>query len=166
MFELRVWRLEDAYDLAEAMNNKKVQDNLRDGIPFPYGVEDAVNFITGMEKAPADEVFAFAVVIDGKASGSIGIFRQGNIHRQTAELGYYLAESYWGRGIMTAAIKEACERVFAATDILRIFAEPFSYNMASRRALEKAGFLHEGTLRKNAVKNGAVVDMEMYGLVR
>ena len=98
--------------------------------------------------------------------GSIGAFRQEDIHRQTAELGYYLAEKYWGRGIMTEAIRQLCEIIFDTTDILRIYAEPFAYNTGSRRALEKAGFCYEGTLKNNAVKNGKVLDMALYSLTR
>ena len=89
-----------------------------------------------------------------------------NNHRRTAELGYYIGEEYWGKGLMTEAVKQTCAYVFEHSDILRIFAEPFSYNLASCRVLEKAGFQYEGTLRSNAVKNGKVLDMRMYALVR
>lgn len=98
--------------------------------------------------------------------GSIGIFRQGNIHRQTAELGYDIAEEYWGKGIMTEAVKQICEYVFGNSDIIRIYAEPFAYNIASCRVLEKAGFQYEGTLGSNAVKNGKVIDMKMYSMLK
>ena len=98
--------------------------------------------------------------------GSIGIFRQGNIHRQTAELGYYIAEEYWGKGIMTEAVKQICGFVFDKSDIIRIYAEPFAYNGASCHVLEKAGFQYEGTLRSNAVKNGEIIDMKMYSLLK
>ena len=116
--------------------------------------------------ADEDETFAFAVTVDSKVIGSIGAFRQGNIHRQTAELGYYIAEEYWGKGIMTEAVKQLCDYVFSHTDIIRIFAEPFALNSASCRVLEKAGFQYEGTLRSNAVKNGKVLDMKMYARVK
>ena len=96
----------------------------------------------------------------------ISAARGTNVHRRTAELGYYVAEPYWGRGLCTAAVKAACAHVFAHSDILRIYAEPFAHNAASCRVLEKAGFVYEGTLRANAVKNGAVCDMRMYALVR
>ena len=89
-----------------------------------------------------------------------------NIHRQTAELGYYLAEEYWGQGIVTEAIRQICGLLFETTDILRIYAEPFSYNIGSRRALEKAGFTCEGVMKNNAVKNGKVQDMTLYSLTR
>ena len=163
---IRKWELSDAKDLAAALSNKKVQDNLRDGLPYPYTEQDGKEFISAMLSADENETFAFAITVDDKVVGSIGIFRQGNIHRQTAELGYYIAEEYWSKGIMTEAVKQICEYVFAKSDIIRIYAEPFAYNIASCRVLEKVGFQYEGTLRSNAVKNGKVIDMEMYSLLK
>ena len=163
---IRKWELSDAKDLAVALSNKKVQDNLRDGLPYPYTEQDGKEFISAMLSADESETFAFAITVDNMVIGSIGIFRQGNIHRQIAELGYYIAEEYWGKGIMTEAVKQICEYVFANSDIIRIYAEPFAYNIASCRVLEKVGFQYEGTLRSNAVKNGRVIDMEMYSLLK
>ena len=163
---IRKWELSDAKDLAAALSNKKVQDNLRDGLPYPYTEQDGKEFISAMLSADENETFAFAITVDNMVIGSIGIFRQGNIHRQTAELGYYIAEEYWGKGIMTEAVKQICEYVFGDSDIIRIYAEPFAYNIASCRVLEKVGFQYEGTLRSNAVKNGKVIDMKMYSLIK
>ena len=163
---IRKWELSDAKDLAAALSNKKVQDNLRDGLPYPYTEQDGKEFISAMLSADESETFAFAITVDNMVIGSIGIFRQGNIHSQTAELGYYIAEEYWSKGIMTEAVKQICEYVFAKSDIIRIYAEPFAYNIASCRVLEKVGFQYEGTLRSNAVKNGKVIDMEMYSLLK
>ena len=163
---IRKWKLSDAKDLAAALSNKKVQDNLRDGLPYPYTEQDGKEFISAMLSADENETFAFAIMVDDKVVGSIGIFRQGNIHRQTAELGYYIAEEYWGKGIMAEAVKQICEYVFGNSDIIRIYAEPFAYNIASCRVLEKAGFQYEGTLRSNAVKNSKVIDMKMYSLLK
>lgn len=163
---IRKWKLSDAKDLVVACSNKKVQDNLRDGLPYPYTEQDGVDFISAMLAADENETFAFAITVDDKAVGSIGVFRQTNIHRQTAELGYYVAEEYWGKGIMTEAVKQICKYVFDNSDIIRIFAEPFAYNAASCRVLEKAGFQYEGTLRSNTVKNGKVIDMKMYSLLK
>ena len=119
-----------------------------------------------MLSANENETFAFAIVANEKVIGSIGVFRQQNIHRQTAELGYYIAEEYWGKGITTEAVKQICKYVFQRSDILRIYAEPFAHNLASCRVLEKAGFQCEGTLRSNAVKNGQVMDMRMYSFLK
>ena len=163
---IRKWELSDAKDLAAALSNKKIQDNLRDGLPYPYTEQDGKDFISAMLSADENETFAFAITVDNIVIGSIGIFRQGNIHRQTAEIGYYIAEAYWGKGIMTEAVREICKYVFGESDIIRIYAEPFAYNTASCRALEKAGFQYEGTLRNNAVKNGKVIDMKMYSLLK
>ena len=164
--KLRTWRLSDAKDLAAALNHRSVLNNLRDGLPFPYTEQDAKEYIIATLSANEDDTFAYAITLDDRVIGSIGAFRQGNIHRQTAELGYYLAKEYWGRGIMTDAIRQLCGHIFETTDILRIYAEPFSYNAGSRRALEKAGFTREGTMKCSAVKNGKVVDMTLYSLTR
>ena len=163
---LRKWQLSDAKDLAAALNNEKILNNLRDGLPFPYTQQDAHDYIAAMLSSDEDSTFAYAITIDDRAVGSIGAFRQGNIHRQTVELGYYLAEEYWGKGIMTEAIRQLCGIIFETTDILRIYAEPFAYNTGSRQALEKAGFTFEGMMKNNAVKNGKVLDMALYSLTR
>ena len=164
--KIRKWELSDATDLSVALSNKKIQDNLRDGLPYPYTEQNAAEYISSMISADENETFAFAVTVDNKVIGSIGVFRQGNIHRRTAELGYYIAEEYWGKGVMTEAVRQICEYVFDKSDIIRIYAEPFAHNTASCRVLEKAGFQYEGTLRKNAVKNGKVIDMKMYSLLK
>lgn len=163
---LRQWRIEDAAELAAAANNKKLQDNLRDGLPYPYTESDAVCFIRSMLEADKDAVFAFAIVARNKVVGSIGAFRKDNIHSRTAEIGYYIAEPYWGRGIGTSAVGQLCGYIFGHTDIIRLFAEPFAHNAASCRILEKNGFACEGTLKSNAVKNGRVLDMKMYALLK
>ena len=163
---IRRWRTSDAKDLAAALSNKAILNNLRDGLPFPYTEQDAAEYIAAMLAADPDSTFAYAIVVNDRAVGSIGAFRQDNIHSQTAELGYYVAEEYWGKGIMTDAVRQLCHAVFTHTDILRIYAEPFSYNIGSRRVLEKAGFQFEGILRRNAVKNGRTEDMALYALTR
>ncbi len=163
---IRCWKTEDANDLVKAVNNKKILDNLRDGLPYPYTVKDAENYIAAMLHADENTTYAFAITVDDKAVGSIGVFRKDNIHCRSAEMGYYVAEPYWCKGIATNAVMQICKYIFEKTDIIRIFAEPFAYNAASCRVLEKAGFVYEGTLRKNAVKNNVVMDMKMYAKIR
>lgn len=163
---LRKWKIEDAKELAELLNNLKILDNLRDGLPYPYTRKDAEEYISSMLSADKEKTFAFAITADGRVVGSIGIFRCDNIHFRTAEMGYYIGEPYWGKGMGTSAVRQACDYVFSNTDIIRIFAEPFSHNTASCRVLEKAGFAFEGLLRSNAVKNGRVIDMKMYSLIK
>ena len=123
--------------------NKKMLNNLRDGLPYPYTEKDGSDYIEAMLAADPNTTFAYAIIIDGKVAGSIGAFRQSNIHFRTAELGYYLGEEYWGNGAMTQAVRLLTKKLFDETDILRIYAEPFAYNTGSRRVLEKAGFQFE-----------------------
>jgi RimJ/RimL family protein N-acetyltransferase len=163
---IRAWKIEDAPDLAEALNNKNIMDNLRDGLPYPYTEKDAVEFINAMLNADKTTTFPFAIAYNDKTIGSIGAFRKDNVHRLTAELGYYIAQPYWGKGITTEAIRLICKSVFGNTDIIRIFATPYANNDASCRVLEKAGCQFEGVLRKNAIKNGQVTDMKMYALLK
>ena len=164
--KIREWKIEDKSELAENLNNMNILNNLRDGLPYPYTEADAEDFIRAMLSADKDKTFAFAITLDGKVIGSIGVFRQENIHFRTAEMGYYIGEKYWGNGYMTEAVNMACNYVFENTDIIRIYAEPFAYNTASCRVLEKAGFVCEGILKSNAYKNGNIVDMKMYALVK
>lgn len=163
---IREWSIDDAARLAEMLNNKKILDNLRDGLPYPYTVSDAEEYITSMLAAEKTKTFAFAITVEDKVVGSIGVFRCDNIHSRTAEMGYYIGEPYWGCGLGTSAVTQVCKYIFGNTDIIRIFAEPFAYNIASCRVLEKAGFQFEGLLRSNAVKNGKVIDMRMYSLIK
>ena len=164
--KIRKWRPSDAAELAKVLSDKEILDNLRDGLPYPYTEQDGAAFISAMLAADERETFAFAVTVQDKAVGSIGVFRQGNVHRRTADLGYYIAKEYRGKGMMTEAVRQICTYVFDNSDILRIYAEPFSYNAASCRVLEKAGFQYEGTLRCNAVKNGRILDMKMYARLK
>ena len=125
--KIRKWLLSDAADLIVAISNKKVQANLRDGIPYPYTVQDGINFISTMLSADENDTFAFAITVDEKAIGSIGAYRQENIHRQTAELGYYIAELFrlkkyphcrgYNRGYFRSrSEKSQCFQWFQTTD--------------------------------------------------
>ena len=163
---IREWDIKDKYKLSEMLNNKNIQNNLRDGLPYPYTADDAEDYIVSMLSADKTKTFAFAITVNDIAIGSIGVFRCGNIHSRTAEMGYYVGEPYWGKGFATSAVKQTCKYIFDNTDIIRIFAEPFAYNTASCHVLEKAGFQFEGTLHSNAVKNGKIIDMKMYALVK
>ena len=112
--------MEDAAELAATLNNKNIQDNLRDGLPYPYTEDDAKFYINEMLKADKNSVFAFAITADHKVVGSIGVFRKDNIHSRTAEMGYYIAESFWGKGLGTCAIKQTCS-MFLVTLISSVF---------------------------------------------
>ncbi|MCM1437970.1 MAG: GNAT family N-acetyltransferase [Roseburia sp.] len=166
MVTLREWKESDAAALAELLSNKKILDNLRDGLPYPYTESDALDYINLCLSVDKTANFCFAIDFNGVLAGSIGVFRQENIHFKTAEIGYYVGEQFWGNGIATEAVRLACKHVFDSTDIVRIYAEPFAENIASCRVLEKNGFVSEGILRKNAYKNGNFRDMKMFALVK
>lgn len=162
---IRPWRESDADALVRALNDARVLDDLRDGLPSPYTRSDALDFITAILTS-GEASYGFAIADGGECAGAITVTRGANIHRCTGELGYYVLPERWGRGLATDAVREICRYTFEHTDIIRIYAEPFSDNTASCRVLEKAGFTFEGTLRANAVKHGSVRDMRMYALIR
>lgn len=165
-FMLRPWRAEDAPDLAPAANDWEVAKNLRNVFPHPYTLEDAVSYVNDCIAKGEDRQLTRAIVVDGKAVGSIGIFLGGDVYEKSAELGYWLARDCWGQGIMTRAVEQLCREAFAAFDIVRIYAEPFADNLGSRGVLEKAGFTLEGTMRSGVYKNGTVKSYCMYSLLR
>lgn len=165
-FILRPWRQTDAADIAAVADNPNIAANLRNVFPSPYTLADAKWFVGGCAAQGEERQLARAIVIDGKAAGSIGIFVKEDVYEKSAELGYWLAEAHWGRGVMTEAVRQICREAFDRFDILRIFAEPFADNQGSRRVLEKAGFTWEGTMRNGVYKNGQVHSYCMYALLR
>ncbi len=165
-FTLREWRQSDAADVVRYANNDKIARNLRDVFPHPYTLADAENFINSCLEA--DEICQLfrAITVDGHAVGSVGLLLGRDVYQKNAELGYWLAEDFWGRGIMTQTVRQFCREGFSRWDIQRIYAEPFAYNIASRRVLEKAGFTLEGIMRQGVFKRGQVCDSCMYALLR
>ena len=162
---IRPWTDADAPAIVEALSDAGVTDNLRDGLPKPYTEADARDYIAYARTA-GEGACAFAIDAGGEAVGSIQLTRQGNIHRRTAELGYYVVRRLWGRGVCTEAVRQICRFAFAETDLLRVYAEPFADNAASCRVLEKAGFALEGVMRCGIWKNGRLRDYCMYALLR
>lgn len=165
-FQLRPWRCGDAGDVAACANNEKIARNLRDAFPYHYSLADARAYVDACAAASEENQLCRAIVVEGRVVGSIGIFRREDVYRKSGELGYWLAEDCWGRGIMTAAVRQLCREAFLRWDIVRIFAEPYAHNGASRRVLEKAGFTLEGVMRQGVYKGGALWDYCMYALLR
>lgn len=162
---LRPWTLSDAPQLALIADNKRITDNLRDGLPSPYSLKDAhdwLNLILPENNPPR----FFAITIDKKVIGSIGIVSKTDIYRKNIEIGFFLSENFWGQGIATRAIKAATSYSFRDFDILRVYAESFSDNIGSLRALEKAGFKLEATIKRNIIKNGIIKDSCIYSVLR
>jgi RimJ/RimL family protein N-acetyltransferase len=152
----------DEAPLARHANSHAVWRNLRDRFPHPYTLADAedwVRFATSWQPQTS-----YAIEVDGEAVGSIGFELREDVERCSAELGYWLGESIWGRGIATAAVKEATAYAFPTYALTRVYALPFGQNLASRRVLEKAGHRLEGMLRRAANKEGEVHDLALYAL--
>lgn len=165
-FKLRAWKTEDAESLAQAANNPNIARNLRNAFPNPYTLEAAVWYINDSIANAGKKQINYAIVVDGQAVGSIGIFVKDDIYEKSAELGYWLSEDYWRKGIMSEAVRIICKEAFETFDIVRIFAEPFADNAGSRGVLEKAGFTYEGTMRNGVYKNGAIHSYCMYSVLR
>jgi ribosomal-protein-alanine N-acetyltransferase len=161
-FTLRAFTANDIHSLAKYANNINVSRYLMDGFPHPYTVGHAIKFIemaSGMKP-----VSIFTIDVNGEASGGIGIHPQNDIMKKNAELGYWLAEPYWGNGIMSRAIMLMVDFGFKTFDITRIYARPFSNNPASQHILEKCGFKLEARIEKNIFKNGEFLDELIYAI--
>lgn len=157
----------DANALVRHANNPKIASRVRDRFPSPYTMEDAKRFLNSVTKQN-DNSLEFTLVIDigGEAVGGIGIIRGTDIERITAELGYWLSEAYWGRGIVTAAIRQFSPWAMERFGLLRLHADTFHDNPASARVLEKAGFTKESVKRRAAIKLGEVKDLNVYVMIR
>lgn len=163
-FILRPLRPSDAPSLSRHADNIRIWDNLRDYFPHPYKRADADAFIALTSgKSPVQD---FAIVVDGEAVGCIGYIPGTDIERVSAEIGYWLGEAHWDRGIASRALDALAEHIFATTGILRLFATVFSHNTASMRVLRKAGFRQVGILQNAAVKNGRVIDLHYYERIK
>jgi RimJ/RimL family protein N-acetyltransferase len=162
---LRPWSIRDAVQLAEIANNKRIADNLRDGFPFPYSLNDARKWLNMILPENFPPRF-FAVTVADRVVGSIGIVTKDDIYRKNFEMGYFLEEEYWNRGIITRAIKAATSYAFRKFDIVRIYAEPFADNTGSRKALSNAGYCLEATLRRNVIKNDIIKDSCIYSILK
>ena len=157
---VRPWRLDDAGSLVRHANNRKVWIALRDVFPHPYTIGDAHTFLKSV--ITSEPVTLFSVEANEAAVGGIGIRIGADVHRQTAELGYWLSQEFWGRGIMTEAVAAFTDFCFEKFQLRRIYAEPFANNPASARVLEKAGFAFEGRLKNNVLKDGKLLDSLLY----
>ena len=160
---LRPFVVADAASVASVANDRRIWLQLRDLFPHPYHLADAEAWISHVRSS--DPPHALAIVVDDRAVGAVGLELMADINRRSAEIGYWLGAAYWGRGIATDAVTLVTDWAFRALRllrILRIFAQPFAGNVASRRVLEKAGYALEGIMWRSAVKDGAVLDQCMY----
>jgi ribosomal-protein-alanine N-acetyltransferase len=161
-FTLRPWTLDDLDNLVKFANNQAIAKNMTDQFPHPYTADNGRAFI---EFATKDSpIHVFAIDLRGTAIGGIGIHPQSDIQRRNAELGYWLAEPFWGKGIMTQAVPLMIDFAFKTYDITRIYARPFGTNVGSQRVLEKTGFKLEARFERSLFKNGEYLDELVYAI--
>ncbi|HYM24322.1 MAG TPA: GNAT family protein [Vicinamibacterales bacterium] len=160
---VRSWQASDVDSLAVYANNRNVWMNLRDAFPHPYTKNDAREFIKGL-KQRAPETF-FAIAVGDEAIGGIGFVLHPDVERVSAEIGYWLGEPFWSRGIASEAVAAVTKYAMGTHGLTRIYAVPFAWNAASCRVLEKAGYVLEGRLRKSAIKDGKLTDQLQYAFI-
>jgi RimJ/RimL family protein N-acetyltransferase len=161
---VRPYRSDDKAALARQANSRKVWANVRDLFPHPYTEEHAEGWLAHVTQS--SPMSHFAIEVEGAFAGGIGLKLQSDVDRISAELGYWLGEEFWGKGVATAAINGLVPWAFEAFELERIYATPFHWNLASCRVLEKASFNKEGVMRRAALKDGVVADVPMYARLR
>ncbi len=162
LFKLRPWQIDDAENLAKYANNPNVAKFLTNGFPHPYNIENAKSFIEMVKEHNPTQVFA--IEVNKEAVGSISLHPQSDIMEKNLELGYFLGEPFWNKGITTLAVKEIVNYGFKNFDVVRIFARPYGNNIASQKVLEKAGFKLEAKIEKNIYKNDEFLDELIYAV--
>jgi RimJ/RimL family protein N-acetyltransferase len=163
-FQLRPWNAGDLPSLMQYANNWEIAKYMADGFPHPYSKQDGEAFI--QLASSQDPIHLMAIEVGGEACGGIGLHPQSDIHIRNAELGYWLAQPFWGQGIMTRAIREMVAYGFEHFDVDRIFARPFGSNIGSQKALEKAGFTLEGRFSRTIWKKDRYEDECIYAVRR
>ncbi|HET8833450.1 MAG TPA: GNAT family N-acetyltransferase [Gemmatimonadales bacterium] len=161
---IRSWRAGDAPSLARHADNRKIWLQVRDRFPHPYTLDAAESWVA--LASAADPETQFAIEVNGEAAGGIGVFLQQDVERYSAEIGYWLGEAHWNRGITSAAVRRFTDYAFDRFGLCRLYANVFETNPGSCRVLERAGYQLEGRLRRAAVKDGQVLDGLLYAAVR
>jgi [ribosomal protein S5]-alanine N-acetyltransferase len=161
--EVRSWRASDLDSLVKHADNEKIWRNLRDRFPHPYTTRAGRSFIRVAQES--DPETQFAIAVEDEAVGGIGFAPQTDVERVSAEIGFWLGEPFWGRGITTDALVAVTRHATETHHLTRMFALPFATNLASCRVLEKAGYRLEGRLSRSAIKNGVIVDQLQYAYV-
>ena len=163
-WQIRSFRTQDAEALARYANNRNVSRNLRDAFPYPYTLAHAETWISFAEQQSTESDFAIAS--EAELIGGIGLRTQRDVHRRSAEVGYWLGEPFWGHGIATASLRAFTEWAFSQFDLLRLYGYVYEWNPASARVMKKAGYACEGRLRQSVVKEGQVMDQFLYAITR
>ena len=162
--KLRPISMADKEALAKLANNRKIWLNLTDYLPHPYTTADAIQFIE--KNLQANDNNIFVIEYKGQFAGLVGLLMGSDLHRKSTDIGYWLGEPFWGKGITRVAVDLATRFAFENLDINRISAGIFEHNLASMRVLEKNGYQKEGILKKGVFKDGEFWDEHLYGLLK
>ena len=161
--DVRSWRTADVDSLVGHANNRKIWINLRDAFPHPYTMRDGREYIRASRQRVPETTFAIAV--GDEAIGGVGFVLRPDVERVSAEIGYWLGEPFWGRGIATDALSAVTAYAIEQHQLTRIFAVPFAWNAPSCRVLEKAGYVLEARLRRSAIKDGMMTDQLQFAFI-
>lgn len=164
-FILRSWRNSDAKDLSKNANSKNIWKNMHDEFPFPYTLEEAKKYLKERVKGLKLKT-SLAIVVRGEVVGGIGFRPEKDEYRKTADVGYWISEKMWGKGIMTKALKLITKYAFKEFNLCRLEAYVFPWNKSSQRVLEKAGYKREAILKKREIKNKKIYDQILYSKVK
>ena len=162
---LRPWRLSDRASLVRYANDRDVWRNLRDRFPHPYTERDADEWLAHGAAEPASPGI-YAIEVDGVAAGTIALEPGSDVERWCWEIGYWLGQPFWGRGIVTEAVIAVTAAAFREPDVIRLHAPVFSWNRRSMRVLEKSGYHREAVLERGGIKDGTVIDRVVYARTR
>jgi RimJ/RimL family protein N-acetyltransferase len=161
---VRDWARSDQAALIRFANNRKIWRNLTHMFPHPYTEADAESWFSLLEGMP--EPSHWAIEVDAQAVGGIGVILGEGIYAKSGHFGYWLGEQYWGRGIMTQAVRVVAPYVLSHFGLVRLDSPVFAWNPASMRVLEKCGFVKEGVSHASVFKDGELIDQVLYGLVQ
>lgn len=153
----------DTHALVCNANNKKIWDNMRDSFPYPYTIGDAKTFVNLVNKDESQ--ITMAIDYKDKLIGTISLIFKNDVYKKSAEIGYWIGEKYWLKGVGTIAVEYMTRYGFEILKLHRIYAEVFENNVGSMLVLEKNGYKREGELRDNVYKNGKYLDSIIYGKI-
>lgn len=163
-FLLRPWHSDDAESLSRHANNPKIARNLRDGFPYPYTLADAKSWIEMIQSNKKDVVYA--IEVNGEACGGIGLHAMQDVYRFNAEIGFWLSEAHWNKGIVSEAAGLLVDYGFANFQWVRIYAGVFSSNLASMRVFEKNGFTREAIHHRAVKKEGVFLNEVIFAKLK
>ncbi len=163
-FSLIHWNKEFSKDFYIQSNDEELYKNMSD--TFPKSYQECEEIVQYFSESKDEKAYVRAIQINNQIVGCIGAFFESDIYCRNAEIAYWIGKEFRGKGIMSEVIKYFTNEMFTDTEVIRIYARPFAYNIGSQKTLEKAGYLYEGTMKKSVFKRGEIFDAMLYATVR